>query len=86
MRGYLFPIEIAYIICRIIGVKLDPWEKEIFNHALSFIRKIIERRFGVLKAHFPILKRMTLYSLQTQVIIIVATVTLHDCIRQEVKD
>lgn len=31
----------------------------------------IERCFEILRAHFPILKRMVLYSLQTQVLIMV---------------
>lgn len=54
--------------------------KGIFNHAYSLLRNIIERCFDILKSCFPIHRRMTAYSLQTQVSIIFATVTLHNYI------
>lgn len=56
--------------------------KEISNHAHSLLGNIIRRRFGVLKACFSILKRTDPYSL-TQVIIVIAAVTLYNYIRQE---
>lgn len=57
--------------------------KEIFNHAYSSLRNIMERCVGILKARFPILKSMALYTLQTQLLIVVATVTVHNYIRQK---
>lgn len=43
----------------------------------------MERCVGILKARFPILKSMALYTLQTQLLIVVATVTVHNYIRQK---
>lgn len=83
-RGYLAPYKgCRYHLqdYRSRGQAQSP--KEIFNHAHSSLRNIIEKCFGVLKARFPILKRMAPYSLQTQVLIVVAAVTLHNYIRQE---
>lgn len=57
--------------------------KDISNHADSSLGNIIGRSCGVLKACFPILKRITPYYLQTQVIIVIAAVTLSNYIRQE---
>lgn len=44
--------------------------QEIFNHAHSSLRNINERCFGVLKARFPILKRMARYLLNSQMLIV----------------
>ncbi|KAL5700150.1 hypothetical protein ACHQM5_025633 [Ranunculus cassubicifolius] len=57
--------------------------KELFNHRHSSLRNVIERCFGVLKAHFPILKLMPSYPYPTQVYIVVAGMTIHNFIRQE---
>lgn len=57
--------------------------KELFNHTHSSLRNVIERCFGVLKARFPILKRMPPYSFPTQRNIVVAACTVHNFIRQE---
>ncbi|KAK3212274.1 hypothetical protein Dsin_016980 [Dipteronia sinensis] len=57
-------------------------KEEIFNHSHSKLRNVIERAFGVLKARFPILKRMSLYSLYTQKYIVIACITLHNFLRQ----
>ncbi|KAL5726030.1 hypothetical protein ACHQM5_009102 [Ranunculus cassubicifolius] len=58
--------------------------KEMFNHRHSSLRNVIERTFGVLKARFPILKLMPSYPFPTQVYIVIACMTIHNFIRQEV--
>ncbi|KAL7592227.1 hypothetical protein Lser_V15G33234 [Lactuca serriola] len=57
--------------------------KEKFNHAHAKLRNVIERGFGVLKARFSILKRMTPFSLVTQRNITLACFVLHNFIRRE---
>ncbi|XP_035836775.1 uncharacterized protein LOC118484848 [Helianthus annuus] len=57
--------------------------KEKFNHAHARLRNIIERAFGVLKATFPILKRMAPFPLVTQRNITIACFTLHNFISKE---
>ena len=46
--------------------------KEKFNHAHAKLRNVIEHAFDVLKARFPILKKMVPYSFDTQRKIVVA--------------
>ena len=41
-------------------------KEEIFNQCYARLRNVIKRAFGVVKACFPILKRMTPYSFTTQ--------------------
>ncbi|XP_076906390.1 uncharacterized protein LOC143562493 [Bidens hawaiensis] len=57
--------------------------KEKFNHAHAKLRNVIERAFGVLKARFPILKRMAPFSLETQRNVTVACFALHNFIRKQ---
>ena len=57
-------------------------KEEIFNHSHSKLRNVIERAFGVLKARFPILKRMSPYSFCTQKNIVIACIALHNFLRQ----
>ncbi|GJZ64487.1 Myb/SANT-like domain, harbinger transposase-derived nuclease domain protein [Tanacetum coccineum] len=57
--------------------------KEKFNHSHAKLRNVIERAYGVLKARFPILKRMTPFSLTTQRNITIACFALHNFIRKE---
>ncbi|KAK3189010.1 hypothetical protein Dsin_028571 [Dipteronia sinensis] len=57
-------------------------KEEIFNHSHSKLRNVIERAFGVLKARFPILKRMSPYSFYTQKNIVIACIALHNFLRQ----
>ncbi|XP_023730022.1 uncharacterized protein LOC111877745 [Lactuca sativa] len=57
--------------------------KEKFNHSHAKLRNFIERAFGVLKARFPILKRMTPFQLVTQRNIGIACFALHNYIRKE---
>lgn len=57
--------------------------KERFNKAHSFLRSVIERSFGVWKARFKILKVIPAFPFKTQVLIVVATMTIHNFIRRE---
>ncbi|GJX09586.1 putative nuclease HARBI1 [Tanacetum coccineum] len=57
--------------------------REKFNHAHAKLRNVIERAFGVLKAHFPILKKMPSYPFVTQRDIVVACFAIHNFIRKE---
>ncbi|GKF79187.1 putative harbinger transposase-derived nuclease domain-containing protein, partial [Tanacetum coccineum] len=60
--------------------------KENFNHSHAKIRNVIECAYGVLKARFPILKRMTPFSLTTQRNITIACFALHKFIHKESLD
>ena len=62
------------------GVRLRT--KETFNYAHARLRNVIERSFRVLKARFPILKRMTPYPFQVQRNIVIACVAIHNYIRK----
>ncbi|KAK3205329.1 hypothetical protein Dsin_019375 [Dipteronia sinensis] len=55
---------------------------EVFNQCHSRLRNIIERAFGVLKARFPILKRMSSYSFDTRRRIVLACFALHNFLRK----
>ncbi|KAI3506103.1 hypothetical protein L1887_28459 [Cichorium endivia] len=57
--------------------------KEKFNHAHAKLRNVIERAYGVLKARFPILKRMAPFPFVTQRNITIACFALHNFIRKE---
>ncbi|KAH1090667.1 hypothetical protein J1N35_017924 [Gossypium stocksii] len=56
--------------------------KEIFNHAHSSLRSVIERTFGVWKKKWPILRDIPSYSFDKQVLIVIATMVLHNYIRR----
>ncbi|KAL0385195.1 UNVERIFIED_CONTAM: hypothetical protein Sradi_2913800 [Sesamum radiatum] len=57
--------------------------QDMFNHAHSRLRNVIERAFGVLKKRFPILQwGMPSYLLNHQVDIVIACCTLHNFIRK----
>ena len=60
----------------------DNTKEEVFNQGHSKLRNVIERAFGVLKARFPILKRMTPYSFHTQKKIVMACFALHNFLCQ----
>ncbi|KAL0413939.1 UNVERIFIED_CONTAM: hypothetical protein Sradi_1595600 [Sesamum radiatum] len=52
---------------------------DLFNHAHSRLRNVIDRCFGVLKKRFPILQwGMPSYLLQHQVDLVIACCTLHN--------
>ncbi|KAL7244238.1 hypothetical protein ACSBR1_016468 [Camellia fascicularis] len=53
----------------------------MFNYRHSSLRNVIERCFGVLKAHFPILRDMLLYSTKTQRYIPIVYYTIHNWIK-----
>ncbi|XP_052621710.1 uncharacterized protein LOC111898482 [Lactuca sativa] len=57
--------------------------KEKFNHGHAKLWNFIERAFGVLKARFPILKRMAPFLFLTQRKIVMACFALHNFIRRE---
>ena len=57
-------------------------KEEIFNQCHARLRNVIERAFGVVKACFPILKRMTPYSFNTQTKIVMACFSIHNFLRQ----
>jgi len=56
--------------------------KEVFNHAHSSLRNVIERSFGVLKMKWRILKNLSSYPVNKQSKIIVACMALHNFIRE----
>ena len=58
-------------------------DREKFNHAHAKLRNVIERSFGVLKARFPILKKMAPFTLVTQRNITIACFAIHNFIRKE---
>nr|KAJ0213299.1 hypothetical protein LSAT_V11C400194740 [Lactuca sativa] len=57
--------------------------KEKFNHSHAKLRNVVERAFGLLKARFPILKRMAPFPLVTQRHIVIACFALHNYIIKE---
>jgi hypothetical protein len=56
-------------------------KKEMFNHAHSSLRNVIERTFGVLKLKWRILLNVPSYPTKKQSKIIVACMALHNFIR-----
>lgn len=77
--------RITDIICRIVRVRIGPsGPRDIYSRALLFV-KYIKRYFDMLKARFPILKRIASNSLQTQVFIVIAVATLHNYVKQEAR-
>jgi hypothetical protein len=58
---------------------------EVFNYYHSSLRCTIERTFGVWKNRFAILRRMPKFKYETQVQIVVATMTIHNFIRRNAK-
>ena len=57
-------------------------KEEKFNHAHAQLRNVIERAYGVLKARFPILKRMAPFPFSVQRDIVVACFADHNFIRK----
>ena len=55
---------------------------ELFNYKHSSLRNIIKRCFGVLKAHFPILKMISSFKSSRQPFIVVAYCTIHNFIHK----
>ena len=57
-------------------------KEEIFNQCYARLRNVTKRAFGVVKARFPILKRMTPYSFTTQTKIVMTCFSIHNFLRQ----
>ena len=60
--------------------------KEKFNRIHSSVRNVIERSFGVLKMKWQILYKIPRFSMLTQKKIVVATMVLHNFIREHASD
>ena len=56
--------------------------EEIFNLCHARLRNVIERAFGVVKARFPILKKMAPYSFAAQTKIVMTCFSIHNFLRQ----
>ena len=56
--------------------------EEIFNLCHTRLRNVIERAFGVVKARFPILKKMAPYSFAAQTKIVMTCFSIHNFLRQ----
>ncbi|KAK2661988.1 hypothetical protein Ddye_000562 [Dipteronia dyeriana] len=57
--------------------------KELFNYRYSSLRNVIERRFGVLKAHLVVLGNMPNYKLHRNHLVPIACCALHNFIRSQ---
>ena len=55
---------------------------EIFNQCHARLRNVIECVFGIVKACFPLLKRMAPYSFTTQTKNVMACFSIHNFLRQ----
>ncbi|KAK2634649.1 hypothetical protein Ddye_029441, partial [Dipteronia dyeriana] len=83
MKGFLGPYKgERYHLPHFHRGEQTSSHKEIFNHAHSSLRSIIERTFGVWKKKWSILRDMPSYSYEKQVKIVIATMTLHNYIRR----
>ena len=56
--------------------------EEIFNLCHARLRNVIERAFGVVKARFPILKKMAPYSFVAQTKIVMTCFSIYNFLRQ----
>ena len=56
--------------------------EEIFNLCHARLRNVIERAFGVVKARFPILKKMAPYSFAVRTKIVMTCLSIHNFLRQ----
>ncbi|KAK4849901.1 hypothetical protein QYF36_001915 [Acer negundo] len=59
--------------------------QEVFNHAHSSLKSVIERTFGVWKKRWKILRDMSSYPFDKQVKIVIATMAIHNYIRRHAK-
>ncbi|KAM3344701.1 hypothetical protein P3S68_024410 [Capsicum galapagoense] len=58
-------------------------KEEKFNHAHAQLRNVIERSYGVLKARFPILDKMTPYPINIQRDVVIACFAVNNFIKKE---
>ncbi|KAK4283894.1 hypothetical protein QN277_000796 [Acacia crassicarpa] len=78
MKGYLAPFEgERYHILDFRGCSQPHGLQEVFNHAHSSIRNVIERKIGVWKNKWHILPDMKPFSLINQEKVIIATIVVH---------
>ncbi|XP_062105355.1 uncharacterized protein LOC133816997 [Humulus lupulus] len=84
MKGYLAPYKgQRYYLLQFQQGSQPSSSKEVFNHAHSSLRSVIERCFGVWKARWELLQRMPNYKFDKQVTIVTASIALHNFIRRE---
>ncbi|XP_062013425.1 uncharacterized protein LOC133729849 isoform X2 [Rosa rugosa] len=78
------PLDTMDQLEEVLPVKGDEptGHKEIFNHAHSSLRGVIERTFGVWKKKRSILRDMPFFPYEKQVKIVIATMALHNYIRR----
>ena len=60
----------------------DVGREETFDLCHARLRNVIESAFGVVKACFSILKKMTSYSFATQTKIVITCFSIHNFLRQ----
>ena len=81
-EGYLAPYKGQTYHLPEFRLRRKPTGKEeMFNHAHSSLRNVIERSFGVLKQKWRILRDVPQYKIASQTMIISACMTLHNFIR-----
>ena len=82
-RGFMAPYRnVRYWLSDFRSGGKAVGKEEIFNQCHARLRNVIERAFGVVKARFPILKRMAPYSFTTQTKIVIAWFSIHNFLRQ----
>ena len=59
---------------------------EKFNHAHLFLRCVIEHTFGVWKNKWRIIRNMPYFSFHSQILIVFATIALHNYVRLNDRD
>ncbi|XP_040367394.1 protein ALP1-like [Rosa chinensis] len=83
MKGYLGPYKgERYHLPHFRRGDEPTGHKEIFNHAHSSLRGVIERTLGVWKKKWSILRDMPHFPYEKQVTIVIATMALHNYIRR----
>ena len=81
-KGYLAPYKgQKYHLPEFRRGRQPSGKYEVFNHAHSSLRNVIERSFGVLKMKWRILLAMPSYNMDKQTQIIIACMALHNFIR-----
>ncbi|KAL6311515.1 hypothetical protein AAG906_003153 [Vitis piasezkii] len=82
-RGFMAPYRnVRYWLSDFRSGGKAVGKEEIFNQCHARLRNVIERAFGVVKARFPILKRMTPYSFTTQTKIVMTCFSIHNFLQQ----
>ncbi|XP_028064758.1 uncharacterized protein LOC114267882 [Camellia sinensis] len=84
MPRFLAPFRSQYYHLQEFHGRHYSGPKELFNHRHSSLRNVIERKFGVLKKRFPILRSMPIYKSTRQGPLVIACCVLHNWIRLHV--